>query len=335
MRITEVDPNDDATFPEFYRVMRAANLYERPHAPIWTEHECQVMFGRPEPGESWTLYGAFDDEHGLVGGAVFCLPLKDNLDKAYFGVHVAPEHRRRGTGAAVLEHVEQQALAAGRTTLLAEANLPFERRDDHPYRRFAEKHGYAMASVEIRRELPLPVPDDTIQQWIDEAAPYHRDYRIETYVDDLPHELLESFCYLMNQLAVDAPTGDIDFEAEAVTPDDFLERRAKLKEMGRTVYETVAVDSSGEAVAHSTLSAKVDDPRGLVFQWGTLVHRDHRGHRLGLATKAANLQALQRGYPAGRTITTSNSETNANMVAINEKMGFLPVELMVEFQRKV
>jgi hypothetical protein len=49
--------------------------------------------------------------------------------------------------------------------------------------------------------------------------------------------------------------------------------------------------------------------------------------------KAANLAALQADHPERTRISTQNSETNAPMVAINEKMGFRPVEVMLEFQR--
>ena len=145
---------------------------------------------------------------------------------------------------------------------------------------------------------------------------------------------MESFCYLFNQLALDAPTGDIEFEAEAMTPEDFAIRRAKVKEMGRTVYETVAIDSSGAAVAHSTLAVSAANPRD-VWQWGALVRRDARGHRLGLAVKAANLRALQRGHPETEAVYTTNSEDNDAMVAINVRMGFRPVELLAEYQRKL
>jgi GNAT superfamily N-acetyltransferase len=215
---------------------------------------------------------------------------------------------------------------------MTEVNLAFADRDSHPYRRFAEKRGFALANVEVRRILDLPVDDTVLQAWIDDSAPHHRDYRIETYADDVPDELLPSLVHVVNQLALDAPTGDLEFEAEAMTVEGFKDRRDKIKEMGRTVYETVAIAPDGDVVAHSTLSVSADDP-DLCFQWGTLVRRDHRGHRLGMALKAANLRAMQRAHPEQKRIVTTNSEVNAPMVAINEEMGFKPVELLAEFQQ--
>ena len=61
--------------------------------------------------------------------------------------------------------------------------------------------------------------------------------------------------------------------------------------------------------------------RADVSQWGTFVHREHRGRRLGLAVKAANLRAVQAAHPEMRRVVTQNAETNDWMVAINERDG--------------
>ena len=94
----------------------------------------------------------------------------------------------------------------------------------------------------------------------------------------------------------------------------------------------MAITDDGLVAAHSTISVpghgKTD-----ASQWGTFVHREHRGHRLGLATKAANLLAVQRAHPAMRRIVTQNAETNQWMIAVNEQMGFEPVEASMEFVR--
>jgi GNAT superfamily N-acetyltransferase len=68
-------------------------------------------------------------------------------------------------------------------------------------------------------------------------------------------------------------------------------------------------------------------------QWGTLVHRDHRGHRLGAAVKVANLRALQDRQPEVPRVLTTNAETNAWMVAINDRLGFHPVAVVPMLKR--
>jgi hypothetical protein len=60
----------------------------------------------------------------------------------------------------------------------------------------------------------------------------------------------------------------------------------------------------------------------LAIQGDTLVLREHRGHRLGLAVKLANVRALQDELPAVTTVRTWNAESNTHMLAVNQAMGF-------------
>jgi RimJ/RimL family protein N-acetyltransferase len=136
--------------------------------------------------------------------------------------------------------------------------------------------------------------------------------------------------HLLNQLALDAPTGDIDFEEEAFTPDLFRKHLEKLLRQGRHRLSTVAIAPNGEAVAHTDLVVPRED-RPKVYQFGTLVRRDHRGHHLGAAVKLQNLLELQRRYPERTEIHTTNSEANDTMIGINERLGFRVVEICPEF----
>ena len=50
--------------------------------------------------------------------------------------------------------------------------------------------------------------------------------------------------------------------------------------------------------------------------------RPHRGHRLGLLTKAAMLQWLAEAEPKVDRIVTGNAASNKHMIAVNETLGF-------------
>jgi GNAT superfamily N-acetyltransferase len=54
----------------------------------------------------------------------------------------------------------------------------------------------------------------------------------------------------------------------------------------------------------------------------TVVHPEHRGHRLGLAVKLANVDVLARQAPDVRVIVTGNAAVNAPMIAVNDMLGF-------------
>jgi hypothetical protein len=72
-----------------------------------------------------------------------------------------------------------------------------------------------------------------------------------------------------------------------------------------------------------------------VQQSGTLVLPAHRGHRLGLAIKVANLRQLQAAIDdTPRLLHTFNAGVNAPMLAVNAQLGFRPVEVEEEWQRK-
>ena len=235
----------------------------------------------------------------------------------------------RVSAARCWQRIEQVAKDDNRALVLTDTKLPFDERETHGYRQFAEACGYQLSNYEVVRHLPLPVPDDRIQEWIDEAAPRHEGYTIETFVDEVPDDLVESLCVLLGQLAVDAPTGAVDFDEEAMTPERYAENVATVKAMGRARYETLALTPDRLVVAQSTLAVPLSGST-TVFQWGTFVHREHRGHALGLATKAVNLRAVQAARDDLTLVTTQNAETNGYMVSINERMGFAPVEVSTE-----
>jgi GNAT superfamily N-acetyltransferase len=316
-----------------YDVMRRAELLGREDSPHWSFQEMAAAYRLPDSGEKQELLGGYVDGR-LVGVATSYVPLLDNLEKAWVAVDVDPAEQRKGYGATLLAAITEVVVAEGRTLLMGETKLPFAERETHGYRRFCERHGYEFSNVEVVRWLNLPVADDQIQAWADQAAEKHDGYTLETYVNDVPDELIPSLCVLLGQLGVDAPTGAVDWEEEVITPERFLESRASLLSAGRTMFETLAVTPDRVVAAQSTMSVP---PAGRtdVSQWGTFVHREHRGRRLGLATKAANLRAMQQAHPDMKRVVTQNAETNDYMVSINVLMGFEPVEASTEMFRKI
>lgn len=324
---------DDALMRDFYDLDRRAELHDRQHAPFWEFEEFLGAIRSPDSGERKEVFAAYDGDR-MVGNAVLWSFLLDNTEKAWFGVNVDVPERRRGIGRALVDRLEQHAKNDGRSLILSDAKLPFDDRDSHSYRRFAEACGYELFNYEVVRHLALPVADGEIQTWIDEAEPHHEGYTIETFVGAIPDDLVESLCVLLGQLAVDAPTGSVDFEEEAVTPQRYAEMVATTKAMGRARYETVALTPQRQVVAQSTLAVPLEQST-TVYQWGTFVHRDHRGHKLGLATKAVNLRAVQAARDDLTVVTTQNAETNGYMVAINERMGFRPIEVAAEFVKRL
>ena len=336
MQIRPVELDDDAEFRRFHEVMDSAERFERPLAGMWSLEEARILFTEGDPAEHVWGFVAVDGGE-IVGAGMASLPKHDNRHMAWVMPWVEPQRRRRGIGSVVLEHLLERCRAERRTHHIIETSYPFERRDDHPYRQFAEKHGFTLANTEIRRHLPLPVDEAELDRLIADSAAHHEGYCIVSFDGPIPDDLVDSLCRTKSQLGVDAPTGTLDFEEERIDRDVLREREAQLRRQGRTMISTLAVAPDGEVVAYNDLVIPRDDPPN-VYQWGTLVRRDHRGHRLGMAVKARGLKQLQAhlGDALGTTrtrISTCNAEQNAHMVGINERLGFRPVEVSPCFLR--
>ncbi|MGA9746831.1 MAG: GNAT family N-acetyltransferase [Nocardioides sp.] len=327
-----LDPFDDTQMRRFHEILwRAEKEDGRPWNPMWTYAETVPLFREPTRERRTVGVAAWQGEE-MVGAGFLFLSLLDNLDTAWTFVAVEPELRGRGIGAAVMDGVVAVATAEHRTQLLGGAGIPFEERESSPVLAWAERQGFTPANMEIQRNLELPVPADLLAEVSAEASAKLGPYEIQSYVGPLPDELLESWCALSNLFMLEAPMGDVDVEAGQSTPEDVRERDAVNASMGRTVFSSVAV-LDGVVVGHTDIGVAHGDDEA--HQWGTLVHPDHRGHRLGAALKVANLRLLHDHSPQTSRVITTNAETNAWMVAINDRLGFAPVAVVPTLKRRL
>ena len=56
-------------------------------------------------------------------------------------------------------------------------------------------------------------------------------------------------------------------------------------------------------------------------------------YRLGLALKVTTHDLVRAAYPALLTVDTSNAEINTHMNAVNETLGYRPIETLLELQK--
>ena len=336
LEIVELDVHDDAAFDAWHAAYVEAELAAGDGvASPWQVEEVRAMMQVPGTRSrqlGWT---------GLVGGEVAAvgwvrLPLRDNVERAEIAVHTVPAHRRRGHGSAMLAHVEAAVRGLGRSILVGEAVWPYDGGPEgrgEPGPAFALAQGYELALGDVKRVLRLPVDGAALDALAAEVAEHHAGYTVRSFVGPVPDELLEGWARLVSSLMTEAPTGDLAVEEESADPALVREQEALVARQGRTKFNTVALDPGGELVAYTDLATTVHEP-GKAYQWGTLVRRDARGHRLGLAVKVANLRLLQAEAPDVELLTTYNAEVNRPMIEVNERLGFAPVARLGEFQKK-
>jgi GNAT superfamily N-acetyltransferase len=326
MDIIPLDRDDDVMLKGLFGVATRSEAVSRVQPIQRSEDEFLKMVRFSFPGEREEGAVAVVDGSPVGWTRVF-FPERDNLDKCWNDLAVDPEHRGRGIGSALLEWTEERARAAGRDMLLTEVYVPVGDRESHPDREFALRRGYAVSSVEIVRSLPLPVPADVLAEHRRRSAEAMGDqFELSVHVDGVPEHLRQGVCDASNRLILDAPTGDVEFEPESMTVDDYQTMLEHQRDMGRRMVTAVAVHrATGVVAAYTDLSVPAGDP-DVVFQWGTLVLPEFRGHRLGMAVKVANLDELARIAPDRRSVQTMNDEQNPWMVQINKDLGFEIIE---------
>lgn len=329
LEIRPVDPYDDADMDAFQEVYAAAERAEDPDVALFSRADGVAMLTSDDTSSLFDAFGAFVDGR-MVGESILMGSHRDNRDMARVLLWVDPRHQRHGYGARLLDHVEDHGRAQGRTLLRAQARVGDGLAHN---RRFAEHHGYRHVLTEVERRLPLPVNPELLDRLQADSAPHHRDYDIYSFVGSVPDELRASYVGLRNLLELEAPHGELELEAGGATVDDFAAVEKEREEAGRTRVAAFAV-RDGAVVAYADASVP-GSGSSHVAQFGTLVHPDHRGHRLGMAVKCAQLRLLCDRFPDKEYVVTSNAEINAPMVAINVALGFEVHQVWGEFQKRL
>jgi GNAT superfamily N-acetyltransferase len=327
--IRSLDPTSDSDMDAFQDVYAAAELAEDPDAGLYSREDGVAMMTSGDTSRLFDAFGAFADGH-MVAESVLMASNRDNLHQAWLLLWVDPAQRRRGYGARLLSHMEDHARAGGRSLLVAPARIGEGLQRN---RAFAESQGFTIGLTEIERRRTLPVDPALLDRLTAEASPHHEDYEILAFVGRVPADLRASYIELRNLLAFEAPHTDEDVEVGRTTVEDLDALDAEREASGRTAVIALAV-RDGMAVAHADASVPGGDARH-VDQYGTLVHPDHRGHRLGMAVKCAQLRLLSERFGDRDYIQTSNAEINAHMVAINVALGFEIHQVWAEFEKRI
>ena len=331
MTLVELGPDDDL-FPAWCDVWTATQRADRPDEsprPA-TDH---VALGRQlvSPGGSRDgTHRAAVVDGGVVGALRLLLPTKDNPTVAIVDVAVHPEHRRRGIGTSLLAEGVRLAGTHGRTELISEVDEPGP---DTPGRAFALRHGWACDLLETRRDLRLPLDEQRLAAVEADARAASAGYELVTWRDRTPDALLDDRALLERRMTTDAPHGDLPVEEEHWDGERIREYEASHVARGRTVLSAGAVHD-GRLVAFTDLQIPLAQPER-AQQAGTLVLREHRGHRLGALVKAAVLRDVVTTMPEVRRISTYNSDTNLPMVAVNEALGFRPAGHLSSWSRRL
>lgn len=274
----------------------------------------------------------------LVARAVYETRTEEAADTVWLMAEVLRDARGHGVGEVLARHLESIALSEGKTRAIVYApswktggiRIPSPTGFGSvpagtPEVRLLQGLGYTLEQVERGSRLALPLESGVLQEAHDSAlAAAGPDYRVHTWAGPTPPEWREGIAHLLTRMSTDAPTAGLEEPEDPWTVDRLLEDEAKEAESPRTsVVAAVEHLPSGALVGFTEMTVPAEVERS-VDQEDTIVLREHRGHRLGMLLKAANVLWLERVSPGHPSIITYNAEENRHMLAVNEALGFVP-----------
>ena len=247
------------------------------------------------------------DAGQVVGAGSFLLPGGPGDTDAEVWVGVLPEGRRGGVGSAVVAAMEARARELGCSRVVLDQTSP--REDGLPGSQFCVAMGCRQSQLVLGLRLDLPVPAEILTAW-----------------DEIPAYWLDDRAHLASELSTEAPDAAIDHDGEHWDAERVRTLWLSRLAGGGRAVESVAIDrATGQLVAFSDLVAYASMPH-VASQSDTVVLDEHRGHRLGLAVKLANLRTLAEELPDITAVRTWTAIDNTHMLAINRELGFRVVE---------
>ncbi len=334
MNFERLDEGNSTDIEQWFDLHAESQRAEFPDDAEPSRRAMVAALTNPPYGQHDELWLARDGGD-IVGACDVGWPLLDNLDNAWVDILVDLSHRRRGIGRALFEHAVGRARAAGRTRMMGETREPFPGRPARHWAgvAFADAMGAKRALDEIRRRQDLQTVDDTVLDALATDAVVHADgYSLRRWTERVPDDLVDGLAVLEERMSTDAPLGDLHWERE---PHDAARIRGiehDLLVRGRASYATAVVhDATGAMAGYTRIVFDRDVPyHG--YQWNTIVMPEHRGHRLGLLLKVENLRWVRQEAPRLTRLDTWNANDNPHMIAINEALGYVPIEQWAEWQ---
>jgi GNAT superfamily N-acetyltransferase len=307
-----------------YEIDCAVTRHDRPDSPIHTPEVFAARLTTPPAAHTAEYFLARVD--GEPAGYLELLYSQaDNLGNSYIDLMVTPSARRRGVGRALYAKAVERTRAHGRIRMIVQST------QSPSSVGFGAAVGAKAALEELRSRLDLRETDQERYAEMLAAAWAKADgYRLIQWSGVPPDEIIDDVAELDSSFLQEAPTGELDWEPEVVDADRIRATEHSRVARGRVTFHTGAM-LGDRLVAWTTVNCQADGGRH-AWQNVTLVAPAHRGHRLGMLIKLANLGQVRALRPDVEVIDTYNGSSNEHMLRINREMGFRAAETVIHWQ---
>ena len=250
----------------------------------------------------------------------------DDPTNSFVVVWVHPDHRRKGTGKALLARAIDLLEPHGVEKVIVDVD------DGSPWVPAMERLGFKKSLTDKRGRLQISDLDlDLMDSWIARARERASEYDIVHLTSPIPEEYLERWCEMTNVMNT-APMEDLEIADHLMTPERWRADE-RLRETRGDIYLAAGAlhRPSGRFAGFSEIYVQRYHPKQ-ALQHDTGVDPDHRNRGLGRWLKAEMIKRLVRDHPEVERVDTWNAGSNAPMLAINDEMGFRPVLLTHAYQ---
>ncbi|MBR7837152.1 GNAT family N-acetyltransferase [Actinospica durhamensis] len=356
VRATAEDVLAPDELDELVACQHAADLADRPGEPPCARAELLAQLAPPYRGTRF-VHLAHDRSGRLVGYARLGIYGAFHRELAHATLTVHPSARRHGVGSALLEELAGAAAANGRRRLVLDGprNAATEA--------FARSSGLAVSSCDLRSRLTLADPAlaallaaaiaprrSGAPERLAEPSPEapraesaargpHRWHASETpppaslpaprsgpdllalrWAGPCPEYLLDALTGTLDTLHADPD----DPSVTPFTPAEVRHRERAADRAGLREYTACLLDAETGSIAALSTAHTADGVRG--EQNETVVVPAYRGQGLAIRVKAYLVRELLRAEPGLRVLETYNAVGNTRILAVNRRLGFVPVD---------
>lgn len=261
------------------------------------------------------------DESGGVAGeaeAVF-FSTPENAHLTQVSLSVRAPKRRRGIGGALLAAVVEVALSRGRQLIMGATDNRIPAGEEFA-RHFGAKPGNTsrVARLDLSR-----IDSAVVDEWIEQGPTRAPGYSLVRVDGRCPDDMVADVVELLGVMN-DAPIGDLNLDDRRVTVEQLRDTENQRASVGSEHWWIFArQDDSGALAGLTEVTWNPSFPK-TVRQGDTGVLMAHRGHALGKWMKAAMLRRVLDARPQVVDVRTSNADSNAAMLGINDALGFEP-----------